>query len=125
MLKDSTAAELAEMLDQVPYFQRSTGTLSMLDEATMAFGNRDQETGEAQRAFAEARHEYHWSYMQTGKFSDDAWETVKRAAARLAELLRPLGDFRIPRCDREAGWGACGLPLADDGTCRSSMEHKD
>jgi len=126
MLKNSTAAELAEMLESMAAHPHNTGGLSMLDEATMAFRNKNPDIAAAQQAFAQARYAHMRSYIShSGTYSQVSWEEAMRCARELAALLRPLGDTVISRCQREAGWGTCNLPLADDGTCRSSLGHEE
>lgn len=126
MFKESTAEELAGMLESMSSYPHNTGGLSMLDEATMAFGRRDGGVREAQQAFSISRHQHMRSYRtETGGYSDEAWEKAMGAARELAVLLRPLGGTRIARCGRKVGWGTCGLPLDDDGVCRSSLGHTD
>jgi hypothetical protein len=113
-----TPAELAEHLDNLRYCPHSTGSLSMLDEATLAYGGRYPEVDGPQRAFAAARYAHMQSYRtETCRYSDEAWQRAVDAARALAKVLRPLGDSRIERCKRQAGWGVCNLPLGDDGVC--------
>lgn len=118
-LKDRTAAELADALEVMDDFPHNTGGLSMLDEATLAFGWKyESVVGPAQRAFADARHAHMRSYRTaTGNYSDEAWRKALDAAHALATALRGLGDTRIARCKRQAGWGTCNLALDNDGTC--------
>jgi len=126
VFKHATAEELANMLEAMSRHPHNTGGLSMLDEATLAFGNKDPKIREAQQDFSTARHRHHRSWnTQAQSYSDELWESALDCARKLATLLRPLGDTRITRCDREAGWGTCGLPLDDDGVCRSSLGHTD
>lgn len=126
MLKDATAAELADLLEEMVHHPHSTGSLSMLDEATMAFDRHGETIGEAQRAFASARHAHQRSWdTETQNYSPELWARAMEAARELARQLRPLGDTRIVRCKRPAGWGTCNLPLGDDGVCRSSLGHTD
>ncbi|MET9263722.1 hypothetical protein [Amycolatopsis sp. NPDC004079] len=126
MLKGKSAVELADALETMESFPHNTGGLSMLDEATLAFGGKSAEIGEAQRTFSQARHAHKSSYSSaSGGYSDDQWHQVMQAAHRLAALLRALGDVRIARCSRPASWGECGLPLDEDGQCRSSLGHAD
>ena len=125
-LKDRTAAELADALEVMDDFPHNTGGLSLLDEATMAFGRKSPDVAELQRAFANARYAHMRSYRtETGGYSDEAWDTAMAAAHSLAAALRELGGVRIARCKRPAGWGTCNLPLEDDGQCRSSLGHTD
>ena len=125
-LKDCTAAELARDLEIMEDFPHNTGGLSMLDEATMAFGRKNQHVAELQRAFADARHAHMRSWSTEAQaYSDEAWRTAMTAARSLAATLRELGDMRIARCKRPAGWGTCNLPLDDDGECRSTLGHTD
>lgn len=125
-LKDCTAAELARSLEVMDDFPHNTGGLSLLDEATYAFGSKYPQVGDAQRAFADARHRHMRSYRsEIGNYSDEAWRTAMEAAHALAGALRPLGDTRIARCKRPAGFGTCDMPLADDGQCYSSLGHTD
>jgi hypothetical protein len=125
-LKDMTAAELARCIDETTDFPQNTGALSMLDEATLAFGSKYPKIGDAQRALADARHRHMRSYSPTTRqYSDDAWNDAMTSAKRLASELRALGNVRIARCKRRAGWGTCNLPLGDDGQCHSSLGHVD
>jgi hypothetical protein len=123
MFKDCTAAELADLLETAAKEPKYTGGLSMLDEATMAFGRFSPEIASAHQRFAEAR----LNHLHRHRAPDPEVleEKVVGAARGLAVLLRPLGDVRVARCKRQAGWGTCGLPLDDDGTCRSSLGHAD
>lgn len=124
MLKEATAAELAAALDAMQRHPHNTGGLSMLDEATLAFGWRYETVGPAQQAFANARHRHMRSYSTAiNDYSDEAWQDALAAAQALAEALRPLGDTRIPRCQEQAGWGTCGIGLNDDGSCSSVGNH--
>jgi hypothetical protein len=121
---DSTPAELAGMLDGVGAAPHCTGPLSMLDEASLAYGWRYPQVGPLQRAFAEARHAHMGSYHYLNGYSDEKWRQAVEAARALAEVLRPLGDARIERCARPTAWGVCESPLEEDGTCRS-QDHTD
>lgn len=118
--KDMTAAELANALS-LPAEMLSTGWLSMLDEATIAFGSLDPHIREAQGAFSQARsaHMRSWGAPDAlpGDLSPQAWDRAVAAARELANALRPLGDLRIARCKRQTGWGTCNLPLDPDGSC--------
>ena len=122
MLKDSTAAQLADALDIMVRHPHDTMGLSLLDEATMAFGDKSPELYEAQTAFANARDRHMRSYTtERGDYTDESWAGAMVAAGRLAALLRPLGDMRIARCKEAAGWGTCNLPLDADGACRGTF----
>lgn len=124
MLKERTAAELADALDAMQHHPHNTGGLSMLDEATLAFGWRYPTVGPAQQEFANARHRHMRSYTtERGDYTDESWQTAMDAAHRLAEALRPLGDTRIPRCKEQTGWGECGIGLRNDGTCSAADMH--
>ena len=127
MFQDYSAIELAMVLDEVGLYPHNTGTLSMLDEAIMAFGDKNSAIREAHRVFSTARHRHMGSYdSATGRFSDEAWDQAMVSAKVLADLLRPLGSTYIARCQRPAGWGTCNLPdQNDDGVCRSSLGHTD
>jgi hypothetical protein len=125
-LMDCTAAQLADMLDGMEDFPHNTGGLSMLDEATLAFGRKSPRLAESQRAFGDARYAHMRSYTTEAQaYSDEAWSAAMTAAHALAAALRELGDARIARCRRPAGWGTCNLPLDDDGQCRSTLGHTD
>jgi hypothetical protein len=125
-LKDCSAAELADLLDDMERYPHNTGSLSMLDEATMAFGNVSPDLAGLQRAFADARYAHMRSYRtETGSYSGEAWDAAMTAAHSLAAALRELGNVRIARCKRQAGFGTCNLPLDDDGECRSTLGHTD
>jgi hypothetical protein len=121
ILSDRTAAQLADALEVMDDFPHNTGGLSLLDEATLAYGWKYEQVGPAQRAFAEARHAHMRSYRtETGNYSSEAWDRAMQAARALADVLRPLGDTRIARCTRPSQWGVCNFPLENDGTCRAS-----
>ena len=94
-LQDCTAAELADMLDGVERFPHNTGSLSMLDEATLAFRRKDAGLAALQRKFASARlaHMSSWS-TEAQAYSDEAWRAATEAAHSLAAALRELGDAR-------------------------------
>ena len=128
-LKDCTAIELADMLDALDVGSRAvkgTGWLSMLDEATLAFGSKYPAVTGSQREYGRARYAHLTSYSpETDAYSDEEWERAIDAAHSLAAALRELGDVRIARCKRPAGWGVCNLPLDDDGQCRSTLGHTD
>lgn len=124
MMKDLTAVQLADALDDMHNFPHNTGGLSMLDEATTAYRHIASNLEAAQLAFARARDAHKRSAVGDG-YSDDAWQAAMEAGRRLAVLLRELGDFRIDRCTRTTGWGVCRLPLDPDGVCRSSVGHTD
>jgi hypothetical protein len=125
MFTDLTPAELADALDMMERFPHNTGTLSMLDEATLEYGRKFPAIGSAQRAFSGARHAHMSSYRtETGGYSEEAWGKAMEAARNLAAALRPLGDARIARCKRRTGWGTCNRPLGDDGTCYG-QDHTD
>lgn len=117
-LMDSTAIQLADMLDGMEGFPHNTGGLSMLDEATLAFGRKSPHLAELQRVFGSARiaHMNSWSTAEQA-YSQEMWQAAMDAAHALAAALRELGDVRIARCKRPAGWGTCNLPLDDDGQC--------
>ena len=71
VLTDRTAAELAAALEVMDDFPHNTGGLSMLDEATLAFGWKYEQVGPAQQAFAEARH----AHMRSWSHRDAAYST--------------------------------------------------
>jgi hypothetical protein len=124
MLKERSAADLAAALDAMQHHRHNTGGLSMLDEATLEFGWRYDTVGPAQQAFANARQRHMRSYTtERGNYSDEAWDAAIEAAQRLAAVLRPLGDTRIPRCHEQSRWGTCGIGLNDDGTCKAARDH--
>jgi hypothetical protein len=125
MFTDLTPAELADALDRAEQFPHNTGALSMLDEATMAYGRKYPAAAGPQQAFVTARYAHMRSYStRTGSYSDEAWREATEAAHALAAVLRPLGDARIARCKRRTGWGTCNIPLDADGTCHVT-EHID
>lgn len=125
-LMDHTAAEFADLLDGMEDFPHNTGGLSMLDEATMEFARVSPGVETVQRAFVTARFAHMQSYRpETGTYSAEAWQRAMTAAHSFAAALRELGDMRIARCTRPAGWGTCNLPLPEDGECRSSAGHTD
>ncbi|WP_181785351.1 hypothetical protein [Streptomyces phytophilus] len=125
MLKDRTAAELADALEIMERHPHNTGGLSQLDGATLAF-SRYPGVGEKQQAFTDARQAHLRSYdSERDGYSGEAWGKAMQAARELAAALRPLGDTRIAHCTRQARWGTCELPLDDDGECRSTLGHTD
>lgn len=121
VLMSESAAELADQLDTVgpPH---NTASLSMLEEATIAFASRSPEVRQPHAEFAEARHVYLDSYSD-GDYSDEAWQAATGAAHRLAEALRPLNGLRIARCGKQTEWGVCRLPLDEAGRCPDEGEH--
>lgn len=124
MLKERSAAELADALDVMRHHPHNTGGLSMLDEATLQFGWRYSSVGPAQEVFARARQLHLRSYSsETRAYSEEAWENSMAAAHALAEALRPLGETRIPRCHEQTGWGTCGIGLEKDGSCPAAGDH--
>jgi hypothetical protein len=124
MLKECSAAELADALDSMERHPHNTGGLSMLDEATLEFGWRYDTVGPPQQAFANARHRHMRSYTtERGNYTEESWQAAMDAARQLAAALRTLGDTRIPRCKEESEWGTCGIGLNDDGTCRAARNH--
>lgn len=125
MMKDWTAAELADALDDVGRAIHSTGALSMLSEAALDFTGKLDEIAGAYREFDNARFAHMDSYKVAGEFTDESWRAAVDAASRLASVLRPLGDMVIARCKRPTGWGVCNLLLDDAGECRSALGHED
>lgn len=124
-IKDLTAAELADALDGLRHEPHNTGWASMLDEATLAYRDLSPELSTHHAAYAQARMVHMGSIrVLRDRYSDDDWSTLTAAAADLARALRPLGSFRVERCQRRTGWGTCGLPLGTDGECRYA-EHID
>lgn len=115
MTGDMSAAQLALALLAVGDV-RNLAYLSALDEATAAYGALSPEIREASRAFSEAR-------MACWHPSDTAWELAAKRAGELAAELAPLGDYVLPRCQERAGYGTCGTPLSEDGTCRHAAGH--
>ncbi len=121
---DLSAADLAGCLRMARGCPHATGSLSQLDEATLSYGSLFPAIEPVQRAFAEARYAHMRSWSTAAQaYSNEAWERAAEAAETLADALDPLGDYRIPRCERQTGWGTCNLPLRD-GKCRSS-DHTD
>jgi hypothetical protein len=121
MLKDFTAAQLADALEGMEGHPHNTGGLSMLDEATLAYGWRLPAIAQAQEAFSAARHAHKGSYMtETGSYTDESWQAALDAASGLAAELRKLGNYRLPRCAKPSKFGpTCDMALDDDGECRS------
>jgi hypothetical protein len=119
-----SAADIAGCLRMARRCPHATGSLSQLDEATLAYGSLFPEIDPVQRAFADARHAHMRSYRTAvGNYSDEAWDRAVVAAEALADALEPLGGYRIARCKRPDPWGICNLPLRD-GECRSA-DHTD
>jgi hypothetical protein len=87
ILSGRTAEDVAGMLDLAATGGSSTGALSMLDEAALAF-RASPGVAPALTAFSAARLNY-----QSGTSS---WDAVARAALALADALRPLGTARVP-----------------------------
>lgn len=124
--KELTAVQLADHLDTVAGTPHLVAVLSALDEATLAYRRKSQALDAAQRAFGNARYTHQRSFSPaTDTYSEQAWQSAVDAAAALAAQLRPLGDTRILRCTRMSGHGVCGIPLDDDGVCRSTLGHTD
>jgi hypothetical protein len=93
-----TPTGLADALDELEYHPHNTGGLSMLDEATMAYGSRYPDIDPLQRAFARARYAHMGSYRtKTNSFTDESWRTAMDAAHALAAALR-----RLPAADGAA-----------------------
>ena len=93
MLDGRTAAEIADMLCLAAANGASSGALSMLDEAALAF-RAHPGVSQALQAFSAAR----FAYQRDG---DDSWPAVAVAARSLADALRPIGSERVPE-----GWNA-------------------
>ena len=87
MLDGRTAAEIADMLCFAAAHGASSGALSMLDEAALAFRTRPG-VGPALHEFSAARFAY--------QRNDAGWPAAAGAALRLADVLRPLGDEQVP-----------------------------
>jgi hypothetical protein len=124
---DMTAAELATCLERAAGVPGSTGTLSMLDEATLEYGWRWHESiGPAHRAFERARMAHQHAYRpERGQNASVEWLDAMVAARDLAAVLRPLGNYRLPRCGRPSVHGTCTRALDDDGKCPSTFGHTD
>jgi hypothetical protein len=124
---DMTAAELADCLELAAGVPGDTGALLMLDEATLAYGFRYGSINEAQRAFGTARLAHMGSYStERGDYAPEAWDAAMTAARNLAAVLRPLGDYALPRCKRPSLHGTCNMVLDDaGGKCRSTLGHTD
>lgn len=126
MLRDMTAVQLADQLDNVDSSPHATAYLSALDEATQAFRRMSPALAEAQMTFGHVRYDHKRSFSPAiGAYSDTSWEKVVDAAHALAAQLRPLGGTSILRCKRLAAHGVCNIPLDDDGVCRSTLGHTD
>lgn len=87
--KDWTAAQLAESLDLLELRPHLTGPLSLLDEATLAFGLKYPGVARQQKAFAAARYAHQRSAQETGEYSGQAWHEAM-AAARSRRRPPPL-----------------------------------
>jgi hypothetical protein len=124
MYMDKSAAVIANALGTLEYGPPNAALLSMLTEATLAFDRVSEPIAQAQRQLRLARDHYLTADARHGD-TTAAWQQVEQAARHLAILLRPLGDFRIPRCTRPTGHGTCNIPLDDDGQCRSTLGHLD
>ena len=88
MLDGRTAAEIADMLSFAAANGASSGALSMLDEGALAF-RAHPGVSPALQEFSAAR----FIYQRNG---DSSWPAAAGAARRLAEILRPIGDERVP-----------------------------
>jgi hypothetical protein len=93
ILDGRTAAEVADMLRFAAERGASTGALSMLDEATLAF-RQHPGVMPALQEFSAAR----FAYQRHG---ETGWQAVVEAARSLAAALEPLGEAQVP-----AGWNA-------------------
>jgi hypothetical protein len=88
ILDGRTATEVAHLLCTAAAAGASTGALSMLDEAALAF-RAHPGVEPARQKFAEAR----FAYQREG---DARWPETAEAALVLAAALRPLGEARVP-----------------------------
>lgn len=88
ILSGRTAAEIADMLFFAATHGSSSGGLSMLDEAALAFREHPG-VADAEREFGLARYRYQCE-------GDACWPAAAEAALKLALTLRPLGDARVP-----------------------------
>lgn len=88
MLDGRTAAEIADMLRFAAADGASSGALSMLDEAALAFA-RHPGVRPALQAFSASR----FAYQRNG---DASWPAVAAAALNLASALYPAGSERVP-----------------------------
>jgi hypothetical protein len=121
-LKYLSAQEIAAILSITSLRHSTTGMLSMLDEATLAFGRQDERVQKAQEEFSAARHRLMRSYDRATKdLSPVAWQDAIDKAHALAEVLATLGDTRIIRCQRPSERGVCALPIDPGTECDSSM----
>lgn len=91
MLDGHTAEEIADMLRFAAMHGASSGALSMLDEAALAF-RRHPDVTTALQEFSARRYAYQ-------RFGDTAWPAAATAALSLADALRPAGTERVPE-----GW---------------------
>lgn len=125
-LMDAAAADLAGMLRTCKSQPHQTAWLSMLDEATIAWGDVDASIATAQRAFGQARYAHQRSYSTaTGGYSDERWQAAMEAAESLASALDRHGDRTLLRCKARTGWGACNAPMDEGQTCRSESFHEE
>ncbi|MEW1760362.1 hypothetical protein AB0393_28110 [Streptomyces cyaneofuscatus] len=119
MQEKYTAAELADELSGVRHLSpEMTGSLSMLDEASLGWTTRYPQLAEAHQAFAQARGQQ-WPRTRT----EQTWQQVVAAADTLASALRELGDVRLEHCTQPTSWGTCDRVLPENGSCRGAHEH--
>ncbi|MEU3877734.1 hypothetical protein [Streptomyces sp. NPDC029704] len=117
--EEYTAAELADALVYVGRGSpEDTGTLSLLDQATLRWSMRHPELKDAHEAFAQAR-QAQWPRTR----SEETWQTVVIRANELAAGLRELGDAVLVLCAEQGEWGTCRRPLGEDGQCPHAAQH--
>lgn len=116
---ERTAAELAQMLHLLGGVPHSSGSLSMVLEATGPYRHIDPTLNETYRVLGDA------AYRHQRYGTDEDWAACVAAGAAFAAGLERLGDLVIARCKRPSGHGTCGIPLGPDGECRSSLGHTD
>jgi hypothetical protein len=114
---DCTASQIADELAATKLEAVTTGFMAILEEATLEFAGKRAPIAVAHAVFSAARRGYQRTYDADDGFSTYAGVALVAAAHWLAEELRKLGDMKIDRCQREAGWGKCNLALSPGVPC--------
>lgn len=109
--QEMTAAELRLAMEDFARRGNTTGWASLLGEAVLDFASASQnsELLAAEQVFSDAR------YALFRDTSPQAWQAARKAAQDISGVLRPLGDYRVPRC------GECGMRVRDGEACRGDF----